>query len=385
MSFAPDDGDPRSRPHHDSDPPIRQLVVARGGVITHAEALRAGLTRHAVLTGVRTGLLHPLRRGVYTLSRFWDGADARSRHVLQVLAHQRVHPELVATGESAAIILSLPTPDGPPANPQLTARRTPASGGTADRRGGRGDRGGFTGRRSLLADDEIQTGTLGIRVTTTVRTVLDCARSWDRPWGLAVADAAIHSRGVDPDALIAAAGRRRSAPGTDRARWVAEHARRDVESPLESLGRALIVGAGLPEPTPQVWVRTRIGRFRVDLLDVDHHVVTEADGRGKYATRQDVWSEKRREDALREAGLEVVRFTMADYRSPDTWLDTYRRALVRGRRPRGSTTSGPPRGELTGRARKVSPPGPGSGRPPRPGGCRGASARRPGWRGGSRR
>jgi very-short-patch-repair endonuclease len=90
--------------------------------------------------------------------------------------------------------------------------------------------------------------------------------------------------------------------------------------------------AGLPEPEPQVWVTTTVGRFRVDLLDHDNRVVTEADGRQKYAEVSDLWAGKRREDALRETGLEVVRFVMADLSRSERWLAAYRRAVSRGRR-----------------------------------------------------
>jgi len=113
---------------------------------------------------------------------------------------------------------------------------------------------------------------------------------------------------------------------------VVEYARAKVESPLESLARGVVVLAGLPEPTPQVWVRTREGDFRVDLLDEANKVIIEADGKVKYASADDLWREKRREDALRDSGFEVVRFTFADYHRQDVWLDGYRRAVNRASR-----------------------------------------------------
>ena len=70
----------------------------------------------------------------------------------------------------------------------------------------------------------------------------------------------------------------------------------------------------------------------MDLLDEANNVVIEADGRAKYSTPDDVWRGKRREDALRDSGFEVVRFTYADYHRPSPWLAGYRRALARGRR-----------------------------------------------------
>jgi hypothetical protein len=67
----------------------------------------------------------------------------------------------------------------------------------------------------------------------------------------------------------------------------------------------------------------------VDLMDEPRGVIIEADGRAKYAAPEDLWREKRREDAVRELGFEVIRFVYADYRAPQAWLDSYRRALIR--------------------------------------------------------
>jgi very-short-patch-repair endonuclease len=56
---------------------------------------------------------------------------------------------------------------------------------------------------------------------------------------------------------------------------------------------------------------------RVDFL-FDGCVIGEADGRGKYTGPQDLWAEKRREDALRALGFEVVRWGW-----DDMWLHPY--------------------------------------------------------------
>jgi hypothetical protein len=313
------------------------VVRAHDGVLTTAEARKAGLSRHAVQWALHTQVLRPLRRGVYTTTTLWAQAEPRLQHLLEVLSHQRVNPELVACSTSAAILLCLPTPAGAPAQPQLTAARTTEQRGHGSR-GAQGHRGGFVGRRSLLAGPEIWTLD-GARVTSPVRTVLDCARHWSGPWGLAAADAAIMKWDVAPAALTSAAASRHPGPGHGRALWVAEHAhaRPAVESPLESLARAVVVLAGLPEPTPKVWVRTTLGRFRVDLLDEANGVIVEADGKVKYGSAEDVWREKRREDALRERGFEVVRFTIEDYRQQYAWVAAYRRALARSSRLSAAT------------------------------------------------
>jgi very-short-patch-repair endonuclease len=51
---------------------------------------------------------------------------------------------------------------------------------------------------------------------------------------------------------------------------------------------------------------------RVDFLWRKHRIVGEADGRAKYDRPQVLWNEKRREDRLRAAGFEVVRWSWDD-------------------------------------------------------------------------
>lgn len=305
---------------------LESLVRAHGGVLSAAEAAKAGLSRHAVQWALHTELLYPVRRGVYTTTTRWMRASPEVRHALEILGHQRINPQLIACETSAAIALALPTPSGPPAQPQLTVART-ADQSKRGAPGGRGHRGGRLGRRSLLSAPEVLTLPSGIRATSPIRTVHDCARVWERPWGLAIADSALMKCGVEPGELLTAVRARGQVPGCQRALWVAEHARPKVESPLESLARGVVVLAGLPEPTPQVWIRTRDGSYRVDLLS--GNVVIEADGQTKYSGPNDVWREKRREDALRDSGFEVVRFAFADYRRQHAWLAGYRRALTR--------------------------------------------------------
>ena len=257
----------------------------------------------------------------------WEQASEIQRHLLLVLAHQRITPDLVACGLTAAAVLGLPVPPhGIPTEPHLVRPH----GGR--RRGAPGRRSGMVGRRAGLEKADILRTPAGVLVTSPVRTVLDCARELDLPWGLALADHAVAHLRVAAYTLVLEARARRDVSGGSRSRWVARNARAGVESPLESLARAHIVLARLPEPRIQEWLDTRLGSYRVDLLDPVNRVITEADGKVKYTAKREVWQEKRREDALRELGYEVVRFTMADHHDPAAWLGTYRRAVARAAR-----------------------------------------------------
>src|SRR3954452_19616302 len=108
---------------------LHELVVAHGGVLTRPEALQAGVTTSALHWWRQKGAVHELRRGVFTSTQLWEASSPKARHRLLVLAQQRVHPRLVASGTSAATLWSLPTPSGPPTRPELTAARLTKGGG----------------------------------------------------------------------------------------------------------------------------------------------------------------------------------------------------------------------------------------------------------------
>jgi very-short-patch-repair endonuclease len=68
----------------------------------------------------------------------------------------------------------------------------------------------------------------------------------------------------------------------------------------------------------QVELRSRGRRFiaRVDFWWKHARLVGECDGRLKYATPDDVYAEKRREDEIRAEGCGVVRWGALDLRGP---------------------------------------------------------------------
>jgi very-short-patch-repair endonuclease len=70
---------------------------------------------------------------------------------------------------------------------------------------------------------------------------------------------------------------------------------------------------------------------RVDFLWRAQRTVGEADGRGGYDDRHALWAEKRREDRLREMGLEVVRWGWGDLSQPWVTARRIREAFARAR------------------------------------------------------
>src|SRR5439155_5833445 len=105
-----------------------------------------------------------------------------------------------------------------------------------------------------------------------------------------------------------------------------------AETPLESISRVAFHQLGLPAPEPQVEIWHH-GYFvaRVDFLWRKQCLVGEADGKVKYANVEDLYAEKRREESLRDLGLEVVRWDWAAaYRPGPDLQDSIERGLRRG-------------------------------------------------------
>ncbi|WP_421735349.1 hypothetical protein [Cellulomonas sp.] len=156
-----------------------------------------------------------------------------------------------------------------------------------------------------------------VPATSVTRTVWDSVSTMRPLGGLVVADGALH-RGLDLAELhekaAAAIGRR----GVARARAVLELADGGAESPWESASRYALLRAGFPVPQTQIPVETRLGTFWADLGWEEWRVLVEYDGRTKYLERgaEELVREKRRHDAVLEAGWRVVRVTREDFRLP---------------------------------------------------------------------
>lgn len=290
-------------------------------VATTAQLARRDISRKVARARVARGTwVAPLKGTVAAITAADLVADgpwlaARRRHALMCIAATLLNPGHVVCARSSAVVRGLPTLKVP-ARPELYV-----PSGRVTRRPG--------ACRSRLGDDD-RTSWLGVPITSVARTVVDVARR-DRRDGLLVADAALHEWLCTPaqiDEAIAAAARR---PGIAVAREVLRLADRRAESALESLTRLNIADEGLPLPELQVEIAVPALRkvYRVDMLWRAQRLVVELDGREKYSA-DELWSEKRREDALRELGLRFLRLTWFDVAHdwPVT-ADRLRRALVR--------------------------------------------------------
>jgi len=275
-----------------TDAPLPAVVLARdvGEDVAHRHARAGRWTR------IGHGLYLPAKVPATTPSvaelRRQSLAHAVGVDRLLTAAHWFSH-------ETAALVWGLPTWRRPRVT-HVLQHYSPSA--RTDRR--------IQRHTAVGAEDELTTHR-GLPVTTLERTAVDCAMSMPALDGLVVADAALR-RGADIDMIRELLGRRMCAPGVRRAREVIAHADAGAASPGETATRFVVLRAGLPRPDTQVAVSTRLGERCADLGWPAWRVLLEYDGRSKYADEDELIREKRRHDALVEAGHTVLRVTKED-------------------------------------------------------------------------
>lgn len=302
---------------------LKDLALARGGCFTRADAVASGWTAHQLRAAVSAGSWARLHPGVFVEKAWYDTLDPRVKHLVDLRARLLVRDtSWCAARRSAAVVHALPLLGLPPKKPLLVRDRHMST-----------DRGFLREERVNTLPAQECTEVDGIPVTTMARTVADMARDESFRSALVVADAALRS-GMAFEELRSVCERCRDWPGAARARRVLAYADGRAESAMESISRAAFLALQVPLPEPQVEVWHR-GAFvaRVDFLWREQLVVGEADGRVKYATVDDFYAEKRREERLRDLGFEVVRWDWALAYHPERgFAEVLRRAFARGAR-----------------------------------------------------
>ncbi|MDU0864405.1 hypothetical protein [Actinomyces urogenitalis] len=179
--------------------------------------------------------------------------------------------------------------------------------------------------RSAVRPDEAEVVTVhGLRVTSPLRTALDCACDLPVRWALPIIDSAlrvvcrpdrrsryafgemsIEEARQELERMVARQGRRR---GTRRARAAVALADPLAESPGESVLRWAAGAAGLPAPVSQRRVEVDGHEYFLDLGYEQARRGWEFDGLGKITAPQDLREEKRRELRLAREGWAIDRF-----------------------------------------------------------------------------
>ena len=181
-------------------------------------------------------------------------------------------------------------------------------------------------RRSSLSDTDL-TIQRGFRVTTPLRTACDLGSCADIVEATVALDMALHAGIIDMSALNRYVDGSAGTKGIKRLRRAVGLAEPRSESPMETRLRLELIRARLPRPEAQVELYANSGRFlgRVDLYYSDVRLVIEFDGQ----THKDrLVPDLRRQNALVNAGYQILRFTAADLRTPGTVAFQVRQARV---------------------------------------------------------
>jgi hypothetical protein len=184
-------------------------------------------------------------------------------------------------------------------------------------------------------DSSLVTKVKGSKVTGLCRTALDIAAEYGYRSGLVTADAALRAGG-SRELLTSLAEALTSEPFAPTIRQVAADADGRAETPIETLGRTLLVSMGVTDLELQWPIELPNHRLAiVDIYSPGLRHVFEADGKVKYtqARRRDgspmsaeevLWAEKSREDQIRGLG-----FGFSRLRWPDVTEEGFERASTR--------------------------------------------------------
>ena len=328
---------------------LLEYMADQGGVFSAAQAAACGINRDTRRKLLDTGRFHELRRGIYTLSEFWDEADSRGRHHMHVAAALLIRgwdasstapPLLVGGHRSAGYLHHLPLRPKPTHVEEVAELR-------AERpRSVPRERAVIVQEAARLARDEgpwhvhlvsagrsLRTYRNGVEVrpaalppghvtrlgkvplTSVARTAVDLMRDGTFADAVTAADAVLH-RGIPKSELTEVAEFCAGWSNAKQAFAAIEFADGKAESAAESLARVVCHQGGFTDFELQVRLFDGDGLIgRVDLLFRLFRVVLEVDGAIKYlnpwhGTYHDVLEdEAERERRLVAAGWIVVRTT----------------------------------------------------------------------------
>lgn len=153
----------------------------------------------------------------------------------------------------------------------------------------------------------------GLRVTSAARMFSDLAATLPLVDLVVLGDWLVRKGHVTLSGLRGHCAERQG-PGSSRAREAATYVRENVDSPMETRLRMLLVLAGIPEPEINVEIRAENGDvvFRLDLCYRRIKVVIEYDGRHHVDVRSQWEKDLRRRELLESAGWRVIVVTSQD-------------------------------------------------------------------------
>jgi len=281
-----------------------------------------GITVSQLRSLVRSGELVRVRLGVYATKRavISTNNDWRRAYALRVAAVVAgVGRDSVASHHSAAVMNGIDLLNHP--RPPVTLTRPPSRPSSRSRSDG------IVFHTAETPPGHI-TRLFGIWVTTVPRTVVDLARTTPFMPAVVAADSALRAGMTTKAELLGICDASNHWPGVKQARQVAEFGDGLAESVLESCARVVFHGLRLERPELQVAIRGDGFAYRVDFCWARYRTIAEADGLAKYAGKDDILAQFRRDRLLRDAGYKVVHFTWRElFETPDAVVARIRTAF----------------------------------------------------------
>ena len=274
---------------------------------TRADAVRAGIDPKLL----RTSLFRRVFRGVYISAEVPDSPFVRAEGAL--VLHP---PTAFVSHTTAALVYGLPVPADPMVHVTVLADR---------------DRRSRPEIRSHVTTREPRVSTLrGIRVSHPIRMFVELASMLTLVDLVVVGDALVRL-GRIPAARLVDECRASTDQHAATALRAAQYVRDEVDSPMESRLRMLIVLAGLPEPEVNHKIRDEHGRVlrRFDLSYPELRLIVEYDGR-QHIEREGHWeSDLDRREELDDDGWRILVVTSKGiYRTPERTLERIHQTLL---------------------------------------------------------
>lgn len=275
---------------------------------TRADAVAAGISPH-LLRGSR---FRRIFRGVYIASNVRPHDDER------VLAALMIHPKGAwASHVTGAAWCGVAVPASSTTHISVVDPK---------------DRRWQPGLKPHVAPPRTKTRTWrGVLVSTPIRMFIELASMLDLVDLVVAGDSMLRVLGLTAEQLVTGLAKTRDY-WSPAARYAAQFVRDDVDSPMETRLRMLIVLAGLPEPQVNVKVREQDGNviLRFDLAYPSVRLAVEYDGRQHVEIIENWESDLDRGDLVDEAEWHILKVTAKGiYVDPGRTVERVRRALER--------------------------------------------------------
>ena len=293
---------------------IGDIARHQHGVITLGQLQLAGLTASGVRNRVTAGRLHRIHRGVYAVGH--APLTGYGRTMAAVLAYG---PRAVASHRTAGGLQGLREDNG--VKTEVSLPRQSAR-----------SRLGITAHATPTLRAEDVTRRHGIPCTTVARTLLDLADVVSRRQVERAVEQALVLRVFDLRGLHDALGRANGRRGAGVVRGVLAELGDEpglTASELEERFLGLCRAAGLPTPTVNEWVTVDGGPpVKADFLWRSRRLIVETDGWSVHGTRQGFERDRLRDQRVRLAGWETVRFTRRQVLRDARWVTSTTAALL---------------------------------------------------------